>query len=447
MNRREMFEAEKKRLDEEKSNKNRPSFEYDQVDYAPLDKDSVRVFRFFGGTVASRKNNFDPKIVYLSKIKDDKGKQFSCRWKDDPDWILNRIYSAVTAYTWDKDAVRDDGKKGKRIYKYVDLYPKMLDRVLHNCEAGFRYNGKIIENPGWKSKPTVYMNVISRDDYKWHVENKSFKLIAKKVSESENSKGEKTLYYEPGIPESLYSLLLDTVVEENGDWEDFDIAIKKIGEMPYYKCYSTLDERKLDKEDHVKMSDKPLTEEERSWKTFDIDKITPITTYKKIQNRLGLFIKEVDKNLETNFSEELDSFVEVEKVERDKLKESEKDDINSSDLEDKVEDTPDENLPPKKEVKRERKAREAREVKEEKPAEDADFWKNASSSVIKALDRLEEESSDFVSNIVDNKIIYQDADGSVVDSTNPDIIPCPTCKKDTYLKIPYCPYCGTPFTD
>jgi hypothetical protein len=445
MDRREKFLEEKKAIEAEEAKKN-TSFQFEKIDYAPIQKDEISVFRFIGNPVHARSENFDPKMVFSSKIKDDKGNMFTVRWSEDSEWILNKIYTTVLSYKWDKTALRDDGKQGKRIYKYVDSYPKMVDRVLHNNEEAKAWvdggKTKMIENSGWRPSSSIYFNVIDRADYQWHKENKSFKLIAKKVSYGENSKGEKVAYYEAGIPNSLYKLLLDTVVEEKGDWQDFDIAIKKIKDDPYYKMYSVNDERKISDEKHAPMSNEPLTEEELSWKKFDIDKITPITHYKTIQNRLGTFIKEVDKNLETSFSSELEELVSKEKAELDakkladvNLKDSPDDDM-TEELVEKTEEAVEENV----ELPSEKKSRSKESVSN-------DFWSNPELASWKKLDLLKSKYSQFVADIKDGNVIYKDNDGEILGHNDPDVIECTDCHCDTYVNIPFCPKCGAEFTD
>jgi len=82
-------------------------------------------------------------------------------------------------------------------------------------------------------------------------------------------------------------------------------------------CLFAMDERKIAKQLSCAMNSDPMTDEEKSWAKVDIDKITQVTSYRKIKNRLGAFIKSVDGALGTSFTEKLEKLVEQEKAEWD----------------------------------------------------------------------------------------------------------------------------------
>lgn len=401
---------------------NYTSPDYEDVFYAPLETGKVKVFRFVGMPHTVRSEPTDPKLVLSSWITDDKKKPFICKWSEDRNWFLWKVFNDVMRYTWDKDAINPStGKPGVKVYVNALKYPSLFNRV--------RYNGK--EKPstfekGWNPSKSVIFNCISRDDYAWHVENKSYKLIAKKVNTSEDDKGVTRTYGEPGIGITAYDLILKSAVEEHGAWDDFDIAVRKLDADPWYEVYSWADRRKIEKDLQCEMSGEALTEEELSWKMFDLDKLNKVTSYRKILNRLGEFIKEVDACLKTKHFEELERLVAAEKAEWDSKKQEEEDEANE------------EIATPKAEEKK---------VEEPKvrtrSTSGKDMWTVAKEAGWKAIDEMKEKYSDLVLSITPEGIVYKDEDGNAVPKSQ--TIPCPDCNTDTHEQCDVCPKCGARF--
>lgn len=422
----ELFAQAKAQADaDEAAKKERGNYtapDYEDVFYAPLETNKLKVFRFIGLPHTIRQESTDPKLVLTSWITDDKKKPFICKWSEDKDWILWKVYNDVMRYQWDKDAINPaTGKPGIKVFTNALKYPTLFKRV--------RYNGK--ENPspfekGWNPSKSVVMNCISRDDYAWHVENKSYKLIAKKQNTTEDDKGIKTTYSESGIGVTAYDAILKSAVEEHGAWDDFDIAVRKLDADPWYEVYSFFDARKIQKDLACEMSGEALTEEELSWKKFDIDKLNKVSSYRKIQSRLGDFIKEVDGCLKTHYTEELEKLVAEEKAVWDAAKKEEADEANSEIA--------------KPEVKAETKAEEPK-TRTRAPAETSklDMWETARAAGWKGVDELKEKYSEMVFSISADTIVYKDDEGNAVPRTQ--TIPCPDCGLDTYELIDMCPRC------
>lgn len=440
MDRAEMFRKAKEAADAEAENRGSGNFtprEYEKIPFEGLETNKLKVFRFIGNPYIVRDENWHPKMVLSSKIVGDNKKQFICRWPEDRDWFLWKVYNKITAYDWDENFVNPDGKKGRKVYKLSKTNPEILDRVLHNGREPFLYQGKKIEDSGWKPSRSVYMNCICKDDYDWHKENKSYKLIAKKIGTSEDSEGKVSEFPEPGVPVSCYEYILKAVVEENGAWEDFDIAIKKEEKDPWYSAYSFMDERKIKDQLSVAMNGDPMTEEELSWDKIDIDKITQISSYRKIHNRLGKFIKHVDEVLNTDFTSELEKLVAEEKA---KWKENHKDDAADSD-----DDVKTETEEPKTE---ERKTR-SRKPAENKENSENVFDKMRELGWVK-VDQFEKDMKemgasvtvDFGESEKTTKLhITQDGEEIPQDS----LIPCCDCDLPGPEIIDYCPACGAVF--
>lgn len=431
----EMFENEKKRRDEE--NSNRGGFtppDYENVDYTALENNVVKVFRFVGNPVGVRDENWHPKKVLTSRIIDDKGKLFTCRWSEDKNWLLWKIFNEVMKYKWDKDAINTStGKPGVRVYTNAIKYPEIFNRI--------RYNGK--ENPnamerGWNPSASIMMNCICRDEYDWHKENKSFKLIAKKANEVEDSEGKKTTYYEPGIGVTTYDLLVKAVLEEHGDWQDFDIAIRKEDDDPWYSVYSFFDSRKIEKDLHCEMNGDPLTEEELTWKKFDIDKLTQVTSYRKIKNRLGDFIKNVDVAFKTHYFEELSKLADAEQAEWD-AKEAQKE-------QDQIDEAPKQEPVKKEEAKPE--VRTETRSRSRAPAGNLDIWDKMRNAGWKGVDDLKAEYGTSIKDVVigatfKESSLVVEIDGEVVPKEQQlDCCDCGMFTPDFFKK---CPACGCEF--
>ena len=431
MGRAELFEQEKKQREDEEAKRKSGGFsvEYEDIDYTSLETDKVKVFRFVGNPFTVRQENWDPKMVLSSRIVDDKKGLFTVKWSEDKNWILWKIYNDVMKYTWDKNAIDPStGKPGVKVYNLALKYPNVFNRI--------RWNGK--ENPnamerGWTPSRSVMMNCICRDEYEWHKENKSFKLIAKKSNTVEKD-GKDITYYEGGIGTTVYDGIIKAVVEEHGAWEDFDIAIRKEDKDPWYSVYSFFDARKIQKELNCEMNGDPLTEEELSWKKFDIDKITQVTSYRKILNRLGDFVKEVDGCLKTHYFDELTTLADEEKAKWDVEKQEEK--------EEAVEE-----VTKPVEKKEEKLVTRTRQVSEKKA--DGDFWTQAKASGWKLIDDFKSELGDSVKNIIFNddpkKVKFEIiVDGEKLPDDN--YLECPDCHVFGPDVVDYCPVCGCKFS-
>lgn len=312
---------EEREIEKEKE-KNRGDFTgFDEVDYVALEEDKYRVVRFLGNPIHQRQGDkYSPKVVHRSEIVDDKGKKMKVNWpsrEENDGWILYKVMDKVLSYKWNKDLQ-------KREYFYDEKHPEVFQRVLKN-------NGTHQYSQGWKPKHLVVANVIDRGMAEWHKEHKKTLIL----SRSANTSGDVT-YYDFGIPESTYNMFFDSVVSYAGDWENYDVVIGRLKEDPWYVIYHGPDDRK--KYDRllpkimgsVEFVDRPLTEEELAYERVDIDKITQITKYKKIKDRLGIFIQQVDSLFNTKFYDELLKLVATEEANSAKNKEVASDDDESS---------------------------------------------------------------------------------------------------------------------
>ena len=279
------------------------SGEYESVSYVALSADTDRVVRLLGLPIASRQEPTDPKLSYIGLLRADDGKKTRIIFPDhatNKSWILWKIIDLVLdgKYT-------GSGDSRHREYTYEKSHPECFKRVRWNGDDSRPY-----ENGFY---PTSYVNIncIDRSDMEWHRENKHTKLLSKRASKIGDSD---TFYFETGIPILCYNTIFDEVVEPFGDWEEYDVVIRKLNSQPWYKVYSgTQDFNRLSDVAKTLVVDGPLTDEERSWERYDLDQLYGVTSYSKIKAKLGEFIRKVDVDFGKHFSEELDSLVEKEK--------------------------------------------------------------------------------------------------------------------------------------
>lgn len=278
--------------------------EYEDIAYLALAEDSDKVFRMLGAPPTMRTNEFDPKIVLYSYVRSDTGSNSRIIWpskEDNATWILWKIFDLVLKHKW-------DNTKNERIYTYKDSHPDIFMRVFKNGRPDVKFEG------GWKPKEVVMANVIDRHDLEWHKENKHTKLLSKKASKMDGD----SWWFEPGIPYYTFKIIWDDVVEYNGDWENYDMALRKISDNPFYKAFHGINDlKKIQESSRSFIYDGPLTDEEKLYARYDIDKLFKVTSYQKIHRSLGVFIQQVDAAFKTSFYKELESLVEKEKLEYD----------------------------------------------------------------------------------------------------------------------------------
>jgi len=322
---------------------------FDLVAYAPLIKDQYRVFRMLGNPLSVRSLPTDPKLIEQCMIKGDDGKKFRATWptkEEDPNFVLRRIYDLLSKGKWENP----EGEKSYKVYEHKETHKALFNRVMFNDNLDNPYES------GWRPSKAVLVNVIDRHDPVYHKDEKHTKILSKKMSVN----GENT-YFERGITLSLYEKQIwDDVVEFDGDWENYDIVVKKLGKDPWNKAFygessELVKYLKAESPETIDLIKKgPLTEEEKAYEMYDLDKIGKSTTYTRIFSKLGSFIKEVDQAFGTAFYEEVLAHKEKEASEKK---------ANSKDQTDK------EIKEIQKEVPKSEPVKEEEVVAEEKPAE------------------------------------------------------------------------------
>jgi hypothetical protein len=117
-----------------------------------------------------------------------------------------------------------------------------------------------------------------------------------------------------GVPRSLYAHIWDNIVEYNGDWEGYDVVLRKLEDDPWYQSFHSIDDAKKIQEEAKKyIVQGPLTDEERGWERYNIDQLFQVTNHLKIFNRIGGYFKLIDKFFDTKFYDELKEQAEIDK--------------------------------------------------------------------------------------------------------------------------------------
>lgn len=283
---------------------------FPDIPYAPLHTDQQQAFRFVGLPHLVREKPSDSKRVHIAMILRDDDKKFRCIGPDPKEqagWLLYRVMNKVLTRHWDKNIPGFGGQLGGYVYDYAAVHPELYNRVSKNNN---------VENPlerGWRFGPSVLFNVIDRANYAWHKENKKFRVLSKKASESQDR-----VYCEPGVPDTVFQMVMDDIVATDGntDWEDYDIVIRKMADKPWYKVYHGIDDfKKLDEDVRALVVKTGVSDEERAWELNDFDNLFPVTPYVRIKSKLGLFFQKVDKVFRTSYYDELAALAEKEESE------------------------------------------------------------------------------------------------------------------------------------
>ena len=290
---------------------------YVDIPWSALAPNVEKVVRLIGGPCVEGREPTDCKKIFTSMILGDDDKKFRV-FAPDPkerkDWILHKIIKEVLSYDWDPDGIAPDGRKGVRIYHHAKSHPDIFNRVMKNNKVDNPYED------GWKFSASMIFNVIDRGAMDWHRDQKQLRLLSKKAG-APDEKGK--VWFDYGVPTTVYNLIVDDILSMDGntDWNDYDIVIKKLSDDPWYKVYHGIDDAKRISDETKKLVHAgPLTDEERSWKPWDLDKLFPITEYKRIKDHLGIFIQQVGKVFGKPWYEELCELTEKEEAEKAKQK-------------------------------------------------------------------------------------------------------------------------------
>lgn len=321
--------------EEAKNNQGQSWGDYEEVETVGLVTGKEIVGRILGNPVEQRKLPTDPKIILQSQlVKPDKKGYVKLNWPvveksgkyvPDPDHFLTRFYNKVNEGRWVKysEGILKDGngnvyppdhmsakqKNGEWVKTHVKT--KVFEEMAANSKVGELYPKSF-----YPSKRVV-ANWADRHD-SWCVDNKHAKLLAAKKTPyeitDEATGAKKTIYFQDtGIPGTLYDKIFDHCSAVGT--MDIDLVITKIEKD--YKVFDITDYPKYVSEASAKIGVKTrLSDEEKAWTLYDLDKLYKVSSYSKIQKYLNPMIKLCDAELGTSFEKELDVLVEEEKAQR-----------------------------------------------------------------------------------------------------------------------------------
>lgn len=288
-----------------------PSVAFTPITVDPQKTNAIAI-RLLGAPYTHREVGTDHKVIYHNWIIGAGGKRYPFIFPTvtdvnkavvlDPDYILTKFIRAVMSGKWDPDKMGSNGKPGAMVYDHVNT--DIFKTVFFNSDPGARYPS------GWRPSATILMNCINRAKMDWHRSEKKTLVLSKHYAPNKKdpSKGG---FFEQGVSVMAYNAVYDDVVRYDGDYEEYDVIVERMPDVPYYKAYPGIKEgykfadRGLDK----LIVEGSLTEEERSWTMWDFDEFYPTTSYKALYGHLGHFFKQGDALLGTTFFEELQALV------------------------------------------------------------------------------------------------------------------------------------------
>jgi len=423
----EAFEKAKAKHKQEKADKatrGQGNFEFTEITYVALENNRETVVRLLGLPYPFRENGSDVKLINMSMILGDDDKKSRFIWptkEENPNWILRKVFDKIMAYEW-------NSAESKKDYLNAAAHPAIFNRVFKNDKPEQTYES------GWQPKPVCLWNVIDRADMEWHKENKKTKVLSKKLSMygPNNDK----VWYETGVPQYLYEIIWNNVVEYSGDWLDYDVVLSKTSETPWYKAFHGLDEiKKISVESKPLIVEGPLTDEEKALEMYDFDKLFKVTSYTKIKKKLGVFLQRVDAAFGTKYTAELDELVTAEEAERAANAPATEE---AAPAEKAAETKPEAPSSPTVTTPAEVRPARTRTAKSEVPVVEGINWAVVAESFEGALKLSDEEKAMVTSINEDGTWSYEIADSD-------ELFECSTCQFESPGAFSSCPNCGHSF--
>ena len=403
------------------------SKDYEEISYTGLEPNKVKIIRACGGVPDSGKDEFTARSVQLAWITGDNGKKLRVilplkGTEEAHENILWKIISRVNETAWINK---------KKYYINETKNPELFNLINFNgLKEGDK---KRVFERGWEGRQVLLMNVIDREQLKWHREHKHTMILSRNIGEGADG----TKYPEEGVPVyGFIKLLSTTLFKHYGSWEKYDIGIIRTGQKdnPYRLFNATkfaaADMPELPEEMRQFVSDNnSLTSEEASWERYDLTKLFKVTSYTKILNRLKYTIGKIDSVFGSSYLKEIEDLAAKEK------------ESWSNETQDNVSETS--SAIPVKENNQEAieaptsapvRSR-AQAVKESNPVNDF-------SSIVPFWSKI---SSENQSEIIDVKTDSKGKIAEIKYNTTVDIVACPQCQLASPENWATCPNCGLDF--
>lgn len=308
----DLFKQYAAKAEAEKNNK-KSSFTRDleTIKYTGLELKVPKIIRFVGEPFDSKLSDTTGRTVIIARVIGDDGKKFRLirpSFQEDPNYIINRIISKVKQAKW----IDKGGQLKEKVFPVQQNFPEIYNIIEKNGLAPTDIKAKF--DKGWNGKEVLILNVIDREQMEWHRENKHTMLLAKSVNTDDTGNE----WVDEGISAYAVSEPIRRLWKRYGSWESYDVAITRTGSMdqPYVVENATRTPEVVDDPEKEKLISAldHLTDEEKSWEQYDINKLFRVTTYTKIYNRLKGTIARIDAALGTQFLSELENEVAKEKV-------------------------------------------------------------------------------------------------------------------------------------
>lgn len=372
---------------------------YDEIAWTCCETGIPKIVRVVGGSPGNG-NPADARVVNIAWVVGDDGKKFKLirpSINEDPNYIINKIIQKVNSPRWVNKT---------KTFPVADSHPEIYARINKNGvnPGDKRYNFE----KGWTGKEVIIMNVIDRSQMDWHRTNKHTMLLAK----GENEGKENTKFVDEGISAYAVSSRLSHLFKAYGSWEKYDIALTRTGmkDNPYIIFNASNSPMEVDEDYRDFISDeKSLSDEERSWETYDLNKLYKITPATKIYNRLKNFILQMDMELGTNFYKELEALVKEEK---------------SKEVEDAI------NTP----------------SYTSETVEETNLITNVEEPILPYMDALTEEQQKLIKSVREGENGFYDITWDIpVNEQASRLAACPVCHTVAPMEVTKCPACGQQF--
>lgn len=326
-----IFKAKAEQAEQEErdraSNRGR-SFNFEKIKWTGLEPKKMKIVRAIGESPdwnlsdgEPAHNTYDARVVRISHIYDDKGKKMIVRLplkNRNENYLLWRIIDRVNESEWIQGAGEDG--KAKRLFVNKEAHPDIFNIVNFNNLAEADPSRKFgLPGRGWAGRDFFLMNVIDRSMITWHKANKHTVLLSKNVTIKKAEDGKVIEFVDEGVPAYGFTLPLQSgIIKFHGFWENYDLGIERTGlTSPAFRiiCASKhIEETSPDVQSLIVVG--PLTDEERSWERYDLDKLFAPTSATKLWNRLKLTIAKIDSELKTHYLDELQAMATKEAEER-----------------------------------------------------------------------------------------------------------------------------------
>lgn len=305
------------------------SFDYEDVQWAGLEKQQYRIIRVVGNPPESMTPGFkagptDAREIFFSEIKDDQGKKMQLKLPvpgdiPEKDHIMWKIIRKVKETAYDANH--------NKYNKYEKQFPEIFNKIAHGGWDPVKDFNNYKYSKGWSGQKVVLMNCIDREDMAWHREHKHTKILSREVSTSIGQDGTTMYWPSTGVPSFGFLDQIAGITESYGSWENYDLGIKRTGvkTQPYQICNATAYKigglKEIPADTLALASVEPLTEEEKSWERYDLSQLFGVTSYKKIEIRLGGTLKAIDAAFGTSYYDDIKALADKETAEAAAMRE------------------------------------------------------------------------------------------------------------------------------